>query len=377
MMSHGTKPPYSVEPITTEQGLSCLEQDWNRLSDTNRFPNIFMTFYWFQAWNQHFAQEDHTGRRKLNVLVLEKDGTVQGISPLIHRTVSRFGWVTRKVEFLGGHADYNDLVWGGDPEGQSEAVVDFLVQTQDQWDLVDLRDLRETGNSVAPIERALSCAGLSYRVLPEKGRCPYLRIDADSPIIMKKLSGDVRRTLRKRAERARTLGLCIRIIENPCEEPGLLDKLIAVERQKHLHGKVSQLFVGNYRQVFQSLFDSLGAQGWFYIALMELVDRPVAWQLGFRCGKRLWDYSKAYDHEFSRFAPGTLLVPAILDYGYSHGYEEYDFLRGEEPYKMIWSTGYHERFRLVIRNRRWTSRARTFVYLDLKKAVYRLWGRGE
>jgi CelD/BcsL family acetyltransferase involved in cellulose biosynthesis len=375
--SHSTKPPYSVEPITTEQGLLSLEEDWKRLSGKNDFPNVFMTFCWFQAWNRHFAQEDHAGQRKLNVLVLKKNGAVQGIVPLIHRTVSRFGWVTRKVEFLGGHADYNDFVWGDDPEGQAETVVDFLVHTQDQWDLVDFRDLRETGNSMTAIERALSQAGLSYRVLPEPGRCPYLRIDAESSTIMKKLSGHVRRTLRKRAERARALGLRIRIIENPCEEPGLLDKLIVVERQKHLHGKLSQPFVGKYRQVFQALFEGLGAQGWFYIALMEFVDRPVAWQLGFRCGNRLWDYNKAYDHEFSRLAPGTLLVPAVLDYGHTHGYEEYDFLRGEEPYKMIWSTGYHERFRLVIRARRWTSRAHAFVYLDLKNAVYRLWGGGE
>ena len=110
---------------------------------------------------------------------------------------------------------------------------------------------------------------------------------------------------------------------------------------------------------------------------MELDDRPVAWQLGFRCGKKLWDYNKAYDHTFSRFAPGTLLVAALLNYGFSHGYEEYDFLRGEEPYKTVWSTGFHERFRLHIWSKRLNSRTRAFVYLDFKTAVYRLMGKGE
>jgi CelD/BcsL family acetyltransferase involved in cellulose biosynthesis len=194
---------------------------------------------------------------------------------------------------------------------------------------------------------------------------------------MQKLSGHVRRTLRKRKDHATSLGLRTRIIENPQEELGLLNKLIAVEHQKHLRGKSGRPFISRYQEVFQSLFDTLGPRHWIYVALMELGDRPVAWQLGFRCGKRLWDYNKAYDHTFSRFAPGTLLVAALLDYGSSHGYEEYDFLRGEEQYKTVWSTRFHERFRLQIWSPRLISRTRAFVYLDFKTAVYRMMGKGE
>jgi CelD/BcsL family acetyltransferase involved in cellulose biosynthesis len=371
------KAPYSVEPVTTEEGLSNHEPDWNRLSESAPSPNVFMTFDWFRAWNQRLTQEDRSGRRNLSVLVLRQDGTVAGISPLIHRTTSRFGYAVRKLEFVGGHADYNDFVLGNDLAGQSKAIADFLTQTQDQWDMVDLRDLRGTGNTLALIEGALSHTELLCRILPEKERCPYLPIDADSATTIKRLSGHARRTLCKRMERARAQGLRVRIIENPHEELGLVDKLIAVEHQKFLHGKLSRPFIGRYREVFQSLFETLGRRGWVYVALMELGDRAVAWQLGFRCGKTLWDYNKAYDHAFAQLAPGTILIPAVFDYGFSHGYQEYDFLRGEEPYKIVWSTGFHERFRLVIRSQHWTSRARAFVYLDLKTAAYRLFGKNE
>ncbi len=375
-MSHGTKPPYSVEPITTEEGLSCLEQDWNRLSETAELPNVFMTFDWFRAWNQRFAQEDRRGRRRLSVLVLKKDGAVVGISPLICRAASRFGLVVRKLEFLESPADYNDFVLGCDPAGSVGAIVDFLVQSEHQWDLADLRSMRETGNTLALIESAFSHTGLIYRILPEADSCPYLPIEGGSPAAMKRLSGHVRRTLRKRMERTRALGLRVRILENPQDEPGLLGKMIVLEGQKRVAGKLVQPFVARYPEVFQSLFDTLGPRGWVYIALMETGDRPVAWQLGFRCGKRLWEYSRAYDHAFSRFAPGTMLVPAVLDYGFSHGFEEYDFLRGEEPYKMVWNTGCHETFRLLVWSRRWISRARVFIYLDLKTKAYRLFGKG-
>jgi CelD/BcsL family acetyltransferase involved in cellulose biosynthesis len=110
---------------------------------------------------------------------------------------------------------------------------------------------------------------------------------------------------------------------------------------------------------------------------MEMGERPIAWRLGFRCGKKLWGFLTAYDHSFSRLSPGTMLVPAMIDYGFAHGYNEYDFMRGEESYKMRWTTSYHQNYRLLIWSRRWTSRVRAFIYLDLKTAVYRLFGKGE
>jgi CelD/BcsL family acetyltransferase involved in cellulose biosynthesis len=369
-------PPYFVQEITTESGLADLEEDWNRLSKSCASPNVFMTFDWFRVWNQCFGQKSRGGWRP-KVLVLKKDGAVVGISPLTIRKASSCGVIVRKLEFVETLADYHDIVLGDDLGGQSRALAEYLVNTKDQWDLVDLRDLSLTRNPLEVIGGALSEVGLHYRVLPEKERCPYLPIAGNSAKALEKVSGHIRRTMRKRMERAHALGLRVRIIENPQDEPGLLEKMIALEAQKHSGGKLSEPFLGKFREEFQSLFDSLGPRQWLYVALMELEGKPVAFQLGFRPGKKLWDYSKAHDHTFSQYAPGTLLVAALVDYGYSQGYDEYDFLRGEETYKTVWSTGFHERFQLLIWSNRLTSRARSFIYLDLKRAVYRLMGKGE
>jgi CelD/BcsL family acetyltransferase involved in cellulose biosynthesis len=373
--SSKAKAPYSVVEITTKEGLSNVQTDWNRLSETAAQPNVFMTFDWHRAWSQQFAQESRSGRRTLCVLALKQDGALAGISPLIHRTASRFGISVRKVEFLGAHADYNDLILGNDPEAQSLAIADYLVRTQDAWDLVDLRDLRDTGNSLAPIQSALSRTDLHYRMMPEPGRYLYLRIDAPWPEMLGRLSRTARHTLRKKQRRLERMGMRVRIIQNPLAEPGLVEKLIALESQKSVQGLPSEPFIGAYPDVFRSLFEKLGPRGWLYLALMEMDGRLVAWHLGFRCGKRLWDYSTAYDRSFSRLSPGTMLIPAILDYGFSHGYSEHDFLRGEEPYKLRWTNDYHQTYRLMIWKKRWSSRTRAFIYLDLKPKVYGLFGR--
>jgi CelD/BcsL family acetyltransferase involved in cellulose biosynthesis len=365
---------YSIEEIKTEEGLLILKDAWNGLSESAESPNVFMTFDWFRAWNQRFTQENRSGR-SLSVLVTKKDGAVAGISPLIRRKVSRLGFSARKVEFVGREADYNDLVLGDNPAGQSEAIVEFLGQTQDQWDLINLRDLRDTGNTIARVENALARTGLTYRLIPEEERCPYLAIDAPWSEMLTRRSPSSRHVFRNqqsRLDRMDAEGLRIRIIENPLDEPGLLGKLVALESQKQVDGKLSPPVIGKYPDVFQALFDTLGPRGWLYIALMELGERPLAWRFGFRCGKKLWGYLTAYDHSFAHLSPGTMLIPAVVDYGLSRGCNEYDFLRGEESYKTRWSTGVHQSYWLRVWSRNWISRAHALVYLDLKPTVERL-----
>jgi CelD/BcsL family acetyltransferase involved in cellulose biosynthesis len=369
-------PSYSAEKITAEEGLLDLKEDWNRLSEAAVEPNAFTTFDWFLVWNRCLTLEGRSGQRRLNVVVIKRNGMVAGISPLIHREASRFGWVVRKLEFVGGQGDYNDFVLGENPTAQVQAIVDLFVETQDQWDLIDLRDLRDPQNTLPEIQGALSDAGLRYRVLPE-ARCPFLTVDGPWSTVIGRLSPSSRRTFRKqqsRLDRMRDQGLRFRMIENPLAEPRLLEKLISLETQKHVQGELTQPFIGKYPSVFESLFETMGSRGWFYVALLELGERPLAWQLWLRSGTKLWGFLTAYDHSFARLSPGTMLVPAVIDYAYAHGYTECDFLRGEEPYKMRWTTGCHQTYRLVVWNRRWTSRAQAFLYLDLKSAVYRLMG---
>ena len=371
---------YSIETITTEPGIEGLEENWNRLSASAEFPNIFMTYDWFRAWNQIHTREQRGGLRRPNVLVFKREGAIAGIAPLIYRETSRCGLTVRKLEFVGREADYNDLVVGDDPAGQSQALVQFLAQGQTEWDVAEFWDLRDAVNTQALTASALGEAGLAHRILPEGYRCPYLPIDGPWSEIVSGFSRAARHTLRKqqrRLERMGAQGLRVRLIENPHAESGLVPKLVAVESQKLVHGEPSPPVLGKYPEVYQTLFDTLGPRGWLLVALMELEERPLAWQIWFRCGKKIWGFLTAYDHAFSHLSPGTMLIPAVLDYGFAHGFEECDFLRGDEAYKMRWTTRFHQTHRLLIWRRRWGSRARAFVYLDLKEAVYRLMGKGE
>ncbi len=365
---------YSLERVTTDGAVDRLEADWNRLSETSEHPNPFMTYGWFRAWSRRRAAENRAGHFVPNVLVLKEGSSVAGIVPLVRRVSLRFGVSVRRLEFVTNHADYNELLLGTNAGELTNAVMRFLSGTASQWDLIDLRDIRDTGGSLDLIRNGLDKAGLPHAILSENPACPYVSVDGNAASLMTRLSGHVRRTLRKRRERAVGEGMRVRIIEHPQDEPDLLQKLLDLESKKHLRSQYPP-FIGTYPEVFQSIFNKMGPSGWLYVALLEQGDIPVAFQMGFRCGDKFWDYTKAYDRSFSRVAPGILLLPALLDYCFERGYHEYDFLRGEEEYKMIWSTGLHRRFRLLIWNRSSRSRIRKFLYHDVKYKIYHLLGR--
>ncbi len=357
---------YSVDVISSLTGLGLVEQDWERLCRSAEQPNVFLTYAWYRAWSERLSHDIPAIHP--HAIVLRCQGRVEGICPLIHWKHSRLGVTFRKIEFAGVHADYNGFLLGADSAAQAKDIFAHLAKSADEWDVVDLRELPE--ESIALLVQALDDSGLQHQCFTEPETCPYLPIAPTDFDPAKLLGGDQRRELRRRMNRAIKAGCRVRIIEEPHNEPGLLEKIVDLDWQKHLR-RSSPAFVGLYPDVFRSLFQTLGPRGWLYVALMEQGDRPVAFQLGFRCGRKLWDYTKAFDPAFASLAPGTLLLPPLLEYASTHGYDEYDFLRGDEPYKLQWCTRRRCRFRILAWNRTWRSRSRKWLFRDLKAMLSR------
>jgi CelD/BcsL family acetyltransferase involved in cellulose biosynthesis len=356
-----------VESITEEKKISSLQNDWDRLSCASEYPNVFMTADWFQSWYEDLARRSGAGKLKPSVLSVKRDGIITGIAPLSCAVTSRYGMELRRLQFLArDHEwDYNDLVVGDDVPGQTAALVDFLCRTKSDWELIDLQDLRDAGGALEHFRTVLTKSGLPHLVVPAEERCPYMPIDGTWAEMLGRRSSVTRHSFRNRQSRLNRLTggeLRIRILDDPQNESGLLDRMIALEMQKQVGGRISIPFLGQHAGVFVSLFDKLGPKGWLCVAVMEWNDRLLSWHLLFRCGKRLWGYLTAYDHEFARLSPGTMMIPAIVDHGFAQGCTEYDFLSGEEPYKMQWATGFHHRYRVLIWNERPKSRLYAAAY---------------
>jgi len=331
-----------------------LQTIWDELCEKSEHKNAFMTFGWYRSWIENAQVTPY-------LLISSRDGVMTGICPLVLRHIHRFGLSLRKLEFLGPHTDYNDLIAGDDVSCQVAAILAHLRTSSNEWDLLDLREIRDLGDQIDHFEVALQNSGLRYRLAAESAACPFLQITGNSKHLMKVLSADRQRFLHKMIRHAEDQAYSIQIIESPEECQRLLDDLIELDHKKATQ-KGIPLFIGANPKAFRMIFDELGPAGWLYAATMRIHGTLVAFELGFRCARKLWVYTKAYDREYSRYSPGTVLLCAVLDYGYAKGFKEYDFLRGEEPYKLQWSNLLHRQSRVVIWNRKLKSRICALFY---------------
>ena len=294
-------PSYTVEVVSTEAGVAALENDWNRLTDCAENPNVFMTYGWFRTWTKGLISEAGSEHLQPYVLSIKQNQAVVGIAPLVRRIVPRFGLRVRKLEFATYHSDHNELVIGMEVRSLTGAVMEHLAGLAGEWDLLDLTDLRDEGDRIAAMETAAVSAGLPHRLFFETIGCPSMPIDAPwSETQKKKHLRFARRAFLGLHERAGE-GFRLRVVDRPQLEEGLLERMIAVEAQKQVDGRLSKPFIGSYPEVFRSLFDTLGPHGLIAIIVLEKFDRLVAYRFLYVCGTKLWDYQTAYDREYSSY----------------------------------------------------------------------------
>jgi CelD/BcsL family acetyltransferase involved in cellulose biosynthesis len=148
--------------------------------------------------------------------------------------------------------------------------------------------------------------------------------------------------------------------------------MIEVEMKKSIAGRAADPVLGRWPEFFEYLIAELGSTGWVAVALMEKGEQLVAYDLVFRCGAALWDYSGAYDPAFAKYSPGIMLLPTLIDFGVATGCTKYDFLRGTEPYKLHWSEDSEKTCHFQAASPTVRGRLLAHLYFDLHRPAYRL-----
>jgi hypothetical protein len=113
------------------------------------------------------------------------------------------------------------------------------------------------------------------------------------------------------------------------------------------------------RRTYGRLFREAYARGCCRIGVFWSAERrPLAAQASFVDSERnAWGvYMLAYEREERRHSPGIAMLAASMERATSQGFREFDFLRGDEPYKALFGTEVRLLENFVARRRRLRSR---------------------
>ncbi len=81
-------------------------------------------------------------------------------------------------------------------------------------------------------------------------------------------------------------------------------------------------------------FDALGMLRLYELTLSG---DTVAVIYAFAHRRRWYGYLNGFDPEFAKLSPGSTLLAHVLEQAIAEGAEAFDFLRGEESYKLSWT----------------------------------------
>jgi CelD/BcsL family acetyltransferase involved in cellulose biosynthesis len=306
--------------VREERDFWALEGAVRRLAERSPAATPFQTWEWLSAWRAH------TGKRaRLIPLVFEEAGEVVGVAPL---TVT--GGPLKTLSLMGrGGSDYLDfLAAPGRERAVAASFGEWLTANQKRWDWLALPEVR-------PESVVGQIPGVEVW---EAETCPYLPLEAtweaQTKVFGKKLRGNLsyyERALGK----AHTLTLRVATAETLEADMAAFFAL----HQKRWRGRyMPGAFASERARAFHlAAARGLLAAGALRLHLLDLDGVTQAALYCFHKSPRTCYYLGGFEPSLAKFSLGTVLTGRAIRHAIeTDGAQEFDFLRGDEPYKYKW-----------------------------------------
>ncbi|MFY3744145.1 GNAT family N-acetyltransferase [Anaeromyxobacter sp. Red801] len=329
-------PSVAVRCSTDAARLDALRPEWSALLEQAGLPTPFLSWEWLAAWRRHFG-----ARRPLRILeARDAAGALAGLLVLSGRP----GLGARRWQLLGNGvtgADGLDVLARPAEASAVRAAIAAAALDLDGWDALELEDLPCGSPTVAALRAAAAARGVRARV-ERRFACPGFAVagtwDAH-------LRGIRRRETFGRRVRwlARQPGYRIEVATRPEEAPGAMADFLRLHRLRWAGEGGSYGIPPGAPEAFHlEVAPLLAARGWLRLYRLFVDGEAIAAVYGLEAGRRFLYYQSGYDPRWASRSPGMVLVGRTVEDAYARGLADYDFLRGEEPYKLDWAADRRE-----------------------------------
>ncbi len=343
--------PVSVKVISTTDAFADLKDEWNKLLNSSE-ATVFQSWEWQWVWWQNFKQ----GKRLFILLVLDDDELI-GIAPLV-KSFSLLELPLTVVSFLGGMiTDYNDFISKrGHEERVVEAVFSYL-KNQDGWEALDLNEISESSPNLRILKKVIQQVGdfekrelaqdMAYRL--------FLPSDWDNllPLLSKKFRWNINYYTRRLF---RDYRVKIVRVDDEDEVKRAMDEFFKLHRKRWFEKKIPTLLLSkkyqNFHHQISQEFFQVGKLGLY---LLHLNGKAVAALYGFEYGNVFYYYLGGFDPDWAHLSVSNVLTSLVVKETIKRGFKVFDFLRGEEEYKLKWGSSPSQNWRILVAKKRGTA----------------------
>ncbi|MCI0409386.1 MAG: GNAT family N-acetyltransferase, partial [Acidobacteria bacterium] len=226
----------------------------------------------------------------------------------------------------------------------------FVVHLRDQrWDVVDLHEIPEDSVTAKLLPEVAARPGARVEVV-QQSVCPVIKLTADPEAYFATLGGNLRHNLRRYGRRLkREHAVAVEFVKGGARLNEDMRAFLGIYR-KSFGGRPNTLeLIGDRFAAFRrDVAARFSARGHLLLVLLRIDGTEAAGELCFPYRGTCYRYNCCYDPVWKEKSVGTVLQWDVIRQAIIIGCHEYDFLRGDEPYKSQWGTEARRQVRIRI-----------------------------
>jgi CelD/BcsL family acetyltransferase involved in cellulose biosynthesis len=348
-----------------------LKENWNRLLEADADANAHLTYEWLKTWWEHFGKS-----HELFILVIKDNDKVIGIAPLMITIQNVLPYIAiKRIEFIGtGITDYHNFIISHRHVEVLETIFNFL-KDQD-WHIIKLRQLPSVSKNYGYFQSYLMEKYYHQWQMSLKPTvtCPYIAIEGNSENFFNSLGKNLRYDLKRKIRKLQEVGdvrfECYSGKENNLSQ--LFDDIFSIHSRSWKDKDQRCAFSLEQevnRKFFQQITTVLGAKDWLRFFALFLNNKLIAYICCFTYRNTIYHWNTSFDPDYFRYSVGKILHYYAIENAIGNGFKEFDFMRGEEEYKMKWTKIVRTNYEFLIAQHSLLSRIAMWYYEKLKPGI--------
>lgn len=325
-----------AEIVTTTRGFYALAAEWSDLLENSPTDNPFLSHQWLGTWWEIYGSGE-----LLIIAVRAADRTLVGLLPL-HRAKVFDPFPVVMVRFMGSSQVSSDflecIVRRGWEESVYHVCLNVLQQKNIRWDVLMLQDMHQDSSFCRYLTVANS---KGMKILQDPGKsCPYLMLPDSWEQMLDRLSKKVRQRVGyHRRALARMGNVELEPLTNSADlQQGLADMVRLRQDRMNQKGLPASKVNEKYIQFHNLLMPRFQVDNRLQLYFLKIDGQRIAYLYLFSGSDNVYFYQTGFDREWSRHSVGFVLLGMVIEKMIENGFKQFEFLRGDEPYKYGWGT---------------------------------------
>ena len=335
-----------IRRITNVTDLQPYRQQWDELAR----DCIFRSWAWQTTWWQHYSDS----HRLCVLLVLDEDANCRTLATCSdtddddqHLIAIFPGYLEsnfvrgRTLRLLGDGevcSDHLDLLAAPtDTTRAAKAVAKYLYDHTDDWDTTNFTAVGANSTGLAQLSDKLHDLGCQTIHEPNES-CWSIPLPDDWDGFLALQSKSHRKQLRQLERRILDTEQAVwHLVKTPTDFEIAWPILTDLHQRRRISlGQPGCFASQRWANFHRDIAGQMLADGKLRLSWLELAGQPVAAEYHFASQRTTWAYQGGVDPDRIDQQPGRLSMIRTFQHAIAEGHQQFDLLRGDEPYKAHW-----------------------------------------